>query len=189
VQVVKLGGSLATSSELKGWLARIHAHGGGRLVVVPGGGPFADQVRSMQARCHFDDNTAHVMALHAMDQYGLMLCGLQRGLMAATDVTQIKRILADGNVPVWLPACWMTDHPALPTGWDITSDSIAAWLAGEIGAAHLLLVKYQPVQETDLQALLHAGIIDAGFRQFVDNAHFGWSILGKTDYADWSMQE
>src|SRR5215510_16371000 len=69
VTVVKLGGSYAHAAELKPWLAAIAACAG-HVVLVPGGGPFADAVREAQARMGFDDRVAHRMALTAMAQYG-----------------------------------------------------------------------------------------------------------------------
>jgi aspartokinase-like uncharacterized kinase len=75
IMVVRLGGSHAFSPWLRPWLAAIRAAAGG-VVVVPGGGPFADAVRLAQTAMGFDDLAAHRMALLAMAQYGLALAGL-----------------------------------------------------------------------------------------------------------------
>ncbi|MCG8046554.1 MAG: hypothetical protein N0C89_17320 [Candidatus Thiodiazotropha endolucinida] len=72
--VVKLGGSLFNSADLRDWLAVLAK--AGSLVIVPGGGPFADQVRLAQRLWQIDDSSAHLMALLAMEQFGRMLCGL-----------------------------------------------------------------------------------------------------------------
>ena len=101
--VVKLGGSLAFAPALTEWLAALAASGG-RVVLVPGGGPFADQVRDAQRRRRFDDATAHRMALLAMEQYGLMLCGLHPALHPAKSRAEIRRLRREGLVPVWLPS-------------------------------------------------------------------------------------
>ena len=45
--VVKLGGSFAFSVHLRAWIEAIAACAG-RVVIVPGGGPFADTVRAAQ---------------------------------------------------------------------------------------------------------------------------------------------
>ena len=44
-----------------------------RIVVVPGGGPFADAVRDFDRSLGLSPHTAHWMALLAMDQYGHVL--------------------------------------------------------------------------------------------------------------------
>ena len=51
--VVKLGGSVVRSSELQSWLDAI-AQGAGRIVVVPGGGALADEVRAATARLYLE---------------------------------------------------------------------------------------------------------------------------------------
>src|SRR5215470_16853240 len=159
--VIKLGGSLAFSPDLKEWITAI-AHCAGRVVIVPGGGPFADQVRAAQARMGFDDRTAHRMALLAMEQYGCAIKSLHKALSLADSPDAIRRGLASGEVPVWLPLRMARDVTDIPQSWDVTSDSLAAWLAGKIGAARLLLVKQvEPAHGT-------ARVADLAERDIVD---------------------
>jgi len=158
--VVKLGGSLAFAPALTAWLAALAA-GGGRAVLVPGGGPFADQVRDAQRRRPFDDATAHRMALLAMEQYGLMLCGLHPALRPAASRAEIARLRRQGLVPVWLPSAMALGRPEIAESWDVTSDSLAAWLAGTLGLRHLVLVKSAPPPEpATAERLVAAGYID-----------------------------
>ncbi len=82
ISIVKLGGSLARSERLTAWLDSL-AEAAGEVVVVPGGGPFAERVREMQQRWRFDDPTAHHLALLAMEQFGRMLAVLRPGLAPA----------------------------------------------------------------------------------------------------------
>jgi len=158
--VVKLGGSLAFAPALTEWLAALAA-GSGRVVLVPGGGPFADQVRDAQRRRPFDDATAHRMALLAMEQYGLMLCGLHPALRPAASRASIARLCRQGLVPVWLPSAMALGRPEIAESWDVTSDSLAAWLAGTLGLRHLVLVKSAPPPEpATVERLVTAGYID-----------------------------
>src|ERR1700729_1518151 len=101
--VVKLGGSFAYSDYLRDWIEALAACAG-RVVIVPGGGPFADVVRSTQPRMGFDDVAAHHMALLAMEQYGRALVSLNSLLSLADSADAIHRDLAVGRVPVWMPA-------------------------------------------------------------------------------------
>src|SRR5260370_35911398 len=66
--VVKLGGSFAFSAILTDWI-RTLASCAGRVVIVPGGGPFADAVRTAQLRMGFDHRAAHLMSIPAMVEY------------------------------------------------------------------------------------------------------------------------
>ena len=137
--VVKIGGSLAYAAELPAWLAALALHGGGRVVIVPGGGPFADLVRRAQAHQGYADASAHAMALLAMAQYGLMMAGIEGRLVAAAGLSQIREVLAAGRVPVWIPG--PDGAPGVRASWEVSSDSLALWVAGQMGATDLALVK------------------------------------------------
>ena len=130
--IVKLGGSHANGPHIKDWLAAIAAEAGA-IVIVPGGGPFADAVRSAQASMGYDDSAAHAMALMAMAQFGRALMSLNPALRMTASRSAISRALKDGKVPVWSPET-MARAAALPETWALTSDSLAAWLAGALGA-------------------------------------------------------
>jgi 5-(aminomethyl)-3-furanmethanol phosphate kinase len=182
--VVKLGGSLAFDPALKVWLRVLTEIGGGRVVIVPGGGPFADTVREEQNRLGFDDATAHRMALHAMTQYGLMLAALAPGLTTAASEDVMHDVLRDGGVPVWLPVAMTIDNPDIPESWDITSDSLAAWLARRLDADILLLVKCCAVPDSSATPfdLQRRGIVDAAFPEFMRGARFPVLALHKDQH-------
>jgi dihydroneopterin aldolase len=183
VTVVKLGGSFATARELPDWLDAL-ASVAGRVVVVPGGGPFADAVRDAQARMRFDDRAAHHMALLAMEQYGIALAGLRPGLRPAPTMAAIRQALREQAVPVWSPTGMVLAADAIPSSWDVTSDSLAAWLAGQIGAARVLLVKRAAVTgPLDAERLAAAGIVDAAFPRFLQASGATPMIMGPSDHA------
>ena len=119
--VVKVGGGVGDA------LPDVCAALAGRrsLLVVPGGGRFADAVRDADGRFGLHAHTSHRMAILAMEQYGWLLSDLIPG------------------VPVLLPAGLPLDE--LPASWDVTSDSIAAWVAHRVGADRLVLVKSREV--------------------------------------------
>ncbi|MDE3176895.1 MAG: aspartate kinase [Pseudomonadota bacterium] len=166
VAVLKLGGAQARGGRLRGWLDAISRHAG-RLVVVPGGGPFADVVRATQAEIGFDDAAAHEMALAAMRQFGRALQSLAAGFELADSEASLRDALARGQTPIWSPAP-MALAAKLPASWDITSDSLAAWLAGELGAERLILVKHgAPGSAADLAA---RGVVDPAFPAYLGAA-------------------
>ena len=139
--IVKFGGSFAGSTHLRDW-TKAFVRCAGRIVLVPGGGPFADVVRSTQSDIGFDDRAAHHMALLAMEQYGQALVSLNGVFAAANSRDAIHGALTAGRVPVWMPTRMALDAVDLAPSWNVTSDSLAAWLAGRIGAHKLFLVKH-----------------------------------------------
>lgn len=155
--IVKLGGSLADTADLQSWLGVLACFGGGRVIIVPGGGPFADQVRRSQDLWGFNDRTAHRMALLAMDQYGLMMTGIRSDLKPAASAAALEQVLSQAGVAVWLPSAMTTDNPSIPESWDLTSDSLAAWLANALNAKMLLLVKSVQLSESVITAVKMSG--------------------------------
>jgi aspartokinase-like uncharacterized kinase len=122
--VVKLGGSL--SSRVPD-LVPVLLASGRPLFIVPGGGIFADAVRKYQV----DDDSAHWMAIASMDQYGWFIAS--QGIMVTAHLQVPDRPV------VFLPYCSLRQHDPLPHSWDVTSDSIAAWVANLLGLDLLLL--------------------------------------------------
>jgi aspartokinase-like uncharacterized kinase len=181
--VVKLGGSYAFSTHLKDWIDAI-ALCAGRVVVAPGGGPFADAVREAQQKMGLDDRAAHHMALLAMEQYGCALASLGRRLVPAASATGIRRVLLDGGVPVWSATRMALGAKDIPWSWDVTSDSLAAWLAGRIGAKRVLLVKHVQPSADLLRAedLVARGIIDPAFPRFLGASGAEAFIAGTTEH-------
>ncbi|MGH8709894.1 MAG: aspartate kinase [Burkholderiales bacterium] len=169
---------------MRRWLKELAEAGQGKVVIVPGGSFFADWVRAAQKRWGFDDAAAHAMGLRAMEQYGLMLCGMQKGLVLARTETEIRKVLHENQVPVWLPVQTLAAEDLSPS-WDVTSDSLAAWLARCLAAERLVLVKSCPLPkgEMDMTELSRKGIVDAAFPGFVDAAVFDVWLVNREDYA------
>jgi aspartokinase-like uncharacterized kinase len=163
--VVKLGGSLADKATLRPLLAELGAIRY-PIVVVPGGGPFADAVRTAQAHHGFSDLAAHRMALLAMAQYGLMLADLAPKawcLAWSAEAVQGELTRPTATPIVWLPDP-SRDALELEASWDVTSDTLALWLAARLSARRLVLVKSCPCPASrDLPALTAAGIVDTAF--------------------------
>ena len=160
--VVKLGGSTAGQEEMQRWIhALITATF--PLIIVPGGGPFADQVRLSQKRLAYSDEAAHAMAILAMDQFGIAISERHERLQSVRSITEIKEALAIGRIPVWLPSSMTIGAADITCSWDVTSDSLSAWLCGQLCVDALLLIK-QTDEYRDysrVSDLADAGIVDA----------------------------
>ena len=136
--VVKVGGGLgggAGDDALRA-LCRTLGEAGQRhpLLVVPGGAVFADAVREADRRFALPATTSHHMAVLGMEQFGWLLSELIPGAVRSGQVRATDR-----RTTVLLPAALALD--GLPASWRVTSDSIAAWVAGRAGAGRLVLVK------------------------------------------------
>jgi aspartokinase-like uncharacterized kinase len=180
--VVKIGGSLSHDPLLREWLTQLWELGGGRVVIVPGGGDFADKVRQYQSEWRFDDLAAHNMCLLAMTQYAILMQGVLPELMLAANEDRIRRALREGRVAVWVPTGLMRDTPDSMTNWDTTSDSLAAWLSTTLNAERLMVVKSCPVDTgAPLETLAAAGVLDSGFVDYVSEANYVVELFNKSD--------
>ena len=180
--VVKIGGSLSHDPALRGWLTELADVGGGRVVIVPGGGDFADKVRQYQAEWRFNDLAAHNMCLLAMTQYALMMQGLLPELVLASSEAKVRRALRDGRVAIWVPTALMRDEPDAMSNWDTTSDSLAAWLSTVLNAERLIVVKSCPIElGAPIEALASSGIVDRRFLGYVEDANYLVEFFNKDD--------
>jgi 5-(aminomethyl)-3-furanmethanol phosphate kinase len=181
--IVKLGGSHALQPHLRSWLTAL-AECGRRVIVAPGGGPFADEVRRAQKKMAFNNRTAHHMALLSMEQFGLAICSLEPRLVPAASLRALRAELRAGRTPVWMAAKLALAASELEQSWDLTSDSLAAWLAGRIGAKLVALVKHGApfVDASDLESLVARGIVDPLFPRYLKAGHAEAVFLGPTDH-------
>jgi len=181
--VVKLGGSLAESAELPYWLHACATAGAGRVVIVPGGGPWADEVRILQAQQGFGDGRAHRLALRAMEAYGRVLARMQPRLVPAANIAAIRDVLAGAGVAVWMPHDMVVAEASIAQNWDVTSDSLAAWLAHQLGASGLLLVKSLANVEpqVSIAEMAERGWVDKSFPRYASGP-FTVHVLGKADH-------
>jgi aspartokinase-like uncharacterized kinase len=194
--VVKVGGGLGRGAGDDALRALCNTFGelGERhpLLVVPGGGDFTDAVRDYDRRFGLRATTSHRMAILGMEQFGWLLCDLIPGAGRCADLAEAAG-LADGRTTVLLPARLPLD--ALPASWLLTSDSIAAWVAGQVGADRLVLVKGvdglfaewpargQPLARmtvTELAALRPGGV-DAYLPAALERASFETWVIGGRD--------
>jgi len=186
--VVKLGGSLLGSPELPYWLETLIKISDGKVVIVPGGGVFADAVREAQQRTNVSDAVAHELALIAMDQFGLLLAGINPKLVTASSELEIAERGWQHRAIVWLPSQMTLADDSIPRNWQVTSDSLSVWLANKISAEQLILVKSQSLERystpssVPVRALIEDGLIDSGFADFVSGAQYQTRIVNKADY-------
>jgi aspartokinase-like uncharacterized kinase len=139
--VVKVGGSLAEDTAVLERLCRelsclAETH---RVVVVPGGGEFADTVRKLDKNFNLENTVAHKMAILAMDQYGLLLSSIAPNSVVSISLEEINKSIR-GVLPILLPSTHMFREDPLEHSWDVASDSISAYFASLLHAEKLVLV-------------------------------------------------
>ncbi len=164
--VVKIGGGLLVAEGLAG-LRRGCAEAAALarhrpVLVVPGGGPFADAVRAVDAHVGLGDHLAHTLALKAMDQLGAVLRPLLDGCPVTDELTP-----PPGLALVRAESAF-GERPEIPHSWTVTSDSLAVFAAAAAGAPEAILLKPRAPAIAALTASALAALQAQGGAEFVD---------------------
>ncbi|WP_047518092.1 hypothetical protein [Methylophilus sp. Q8] len=197
--VIKLGGSVTHYDSLVQWLRLVVRWGDGKVIIVPGGGLYADAVRDFQRMRavhpdgHIDDQQAHALAIYAMDQMARSLVAMVPELALVRNPLEIAESGWQHRGLVWLPSemalntTFANEH-VLAESWDVTSDSLAAWLAWQLEAQYVLLVKSDDrlldgQMPLGLQALQSMDIVDQGLSGLLAEAKFQTYVVHQSEYA------
>jgi aspartokinase-like uncharacterized kinase len=140
--IVKIGGSLVSfPGKLRALCARLgQVSKSQKLLVVPGGGEFADTVREADKRFVLSQAASHQMAILAMDQYGFLLSDLIWNSCTAYKVEDVLKAWHSNKLPVFLPSQFLLDDDFLENSWDVTSDSIAVYIGSRMQIDKVVLV-------------------------------------------------
>lgn len=207
--VCKIGGSLLDAGLAPPLVARLRRASPGRgILALAGGGAAADRVRRRHRAGELDASSAHWAAIRTMDGNALRLaggCGPRlplvtgaagpgaRGWPPAGRWRRAGGGDAGGGLAVLAPSPLLRAEDPLPHGWHVTGDSIAAWIAGHLGASRLVLLKARgrvspksPGRTGSDAPTLRAaraagdGLVDAHLPSLVADAAFGtWIVDGR----------
>jgi aspartokinase-like uncharacterized kinase len=155
VTLIKVGGSLLDWPELPRRLIRfLELRRAGerefRPVLLCGGGPFAESVRRLDRTHHLGDYAAHRLAIQAMDLASTVLLCLLPGALGIDRVEGLEGEMAPDEIPLLIPSLILDEMESrqanpLPPSWDVTSDTLAAWIASQLSARSLVLLKSAPL--------------------------------------------
>lgn len=175
IRVVKVGGSLFDlpdlGERLREWLARQRpAHN----VLIAGGGPLVEQIRTWHADEPIEDAAAHWMCIDLLTVTAHMLHAWMPEIPLVEDDCLLCQRVGEPGATIFGPAPWMRhSEPGLPgtwlpSSWETTSDSIAGRLAAALLADEFVLMKSAlPRRKTsrELSALAAVGYIDSVLAQ------------------------
>ncbi|RZP22528.1 MAG: hypothetical protein EVA26_03405 [Burkholderiaceae bacterium] len=159
---------------MKIWIKFITDHFKGRAIIIPGGGLFANHIRSVQKNYNLEDDIAHDMALYSMSQMGLLISSIDRtNLHFCKTKNEIDRVIAKNKVPIIGTFDFLKKRIDSPNkNWSITSDSMALLISEELQLNTVLIVKscwYSfinskiALNQPKVNKLVSLGILDASF--------------------------
>ena len=134
-QVVKIGGSLFPEYAID--LAKRLKNTGS--VIVLGGGEFANLIRRYDSEMEFSDEANHWTAIDCMEIIAKLVNDKVDSARLAYTLDEVREISDEGFTPIFVVSEFLREEDPFECSWDVTSDSIAAYVAHLLNA-NLLIV-------------------------------------------------
>ena len=134
-QVVKIGGSLFPNHaiDLANKLKNTNS------CIILGGGEFANLIRKYNNEQDFSDEVNHWAAIDCMDIVAKLVNDKVDSAKLAYSIEEVKQISKEGLTPIFVVSRFLKTEDPFECSWDVTSDSIAAYVANILNA-NLLIV-------------------------------------------------
>ncbi|MFX0024064.1 MAG: hypothetical protein ACFE9S_17180 [Candidatus Hermodarchaeota archaeon] len=110
-----------------------------KIILIPGGGSFANFIRKIYSELKFTEEIAHWMGIISMNYNGLELNKKFPNLPAIENLEKLKEM--EKIFCIFLPYEFLKENDNLPHSWDVTSDSISLFIAKELELNECFLIK------------------------------------------------
>ena len=134
-QVVKIGGSLFPDNAIQ--LAK-KLENTDSLIIL-GGGEFANLIRKYDSSQSFSGEVTHYTAIDCMDIIAKLVNDKVDSTKLAYTLDEAVAISDEGYTPIFIVSDFLIEEDPFECSWDVTSDSIAAYVSHSLNA-NLLIV-------------------------------------------------
>lgn len=150
VTVVKIGGSLFPKYTKK--LCECLIESDEKVVLVNGGGCLANNLREINAYNNLSDDVNHWNAIMCMDILGNCIADINENIETVSTLDKIDDVHNRGKIPLILTYDLLSKEDPLEHSWDVTSDSIACWIANKINAKLLILTNVDGIYRGNISS-------------------------------------
>jgi aspartokinase-like uncharacterized kinase len=168
--VVKVGGSLLDLPDLPARLENFLADFSRPCpVVLVGGGDVVEQIRKWDRAYALGEEASHWIALQALTITAMVLERAAPILERVESRHDLPRVWGRKKVPLYDAHRFIRDvdghsREPLPRRWRVTSDSIAARMASELGAPEVILLKSVSLEDgLSMEEAARRGFVDPHF--------------------------
>ena len=185
---------------------------GQNCLFVIGGGEFANLIRKYDREIEFSDDVTHETAIDSMD----ILAKLLNDKLAFTEISytidEAKSIADSNRIPIMICSEILKENEPFKHSWDVTSDSIAAYIASLLDAKLLIATNVNGIytkdpslsdaeliseidvnelltfDESSIDLMLPALLIEYGLDCYVVNGEYHERVLSIMNNGDCSFE-
>ena len=170
-----------------------------------GGGEFANLIRKYDAEQEFSQEVNHWTAIDCMDIMAKLVDDKVESAKLAFTVDEIEEISNEGFTPIFIVSQFLKTEDPFECSWDVTSDSIAAYVAHLLNAKLLIVTNVNGIytqeptepgstfiskidattlltfRESSIDVMLPSLLLEFGANCYVVNGKFPERVLSLID--------
>jgi len=164
--IVKIGGSWLKNPKLPLLINFLQKFAKEKIVLVVGGGVFAETVRNVYKSNKMTEETGHILAMKATEIFAYYLKSINPDIRITNRVTNfIKK-----NLNLWLPTEKLSFEKKFQKNWESTSDSIATWLYTNNKSKGVVFIKalgFENEEKEKVKDLQKKKILDRNVKNYI----------------------
>ncbi len=164
--IVKIGGSWLKNPKLPVLINSLQKFSKQKIVLVVGGGVFAETVRSVYTSIKMKQETGHILAMKATEIFAYYLKSINPNISITFKISNffVKKL------NLWLPTEILSYEAKFEKNWESTSDSIATWLYSNTKSKGVIFIKslsFLNEEKLKLKDLQKKNIMDLNVKKYI----------------------
>ncbi|CAB3287396.1 [5-(aminomethyl)furan-3-yl]methyl phosphate kinase [Methanocaldococcus lauensis] len=139
MHIVKIGGSLTYDAKpLLKTLKDYAKENNKNIVIIPGGGEFANVVRKIDKFLNLSNSLSHKLAIKCMDLIGEIYSEIGN-IKAYDTLFNLKREINKEKIAILLPSKILISTDISEHSWDVTSDSLSLYIGNLLDVKEIII--------------------------------------------------
>ncbi|MCQ6253602.1 [5-(aminomethyl)furan-3-yl]methyl phosphate kinase [Methanocaldococcus sp.] len=139
MHIVKIGGSLTYDAKpLLKTLKNYAKKNNKNIVIIPGGGEFANVVRKIGKSLNLSNSLSHKLAIKCMDLIGEIYSEIGN-IKAYDTLFDLKREIKKEKIAILLPSKILISTDISEHSWDVTSDSLSLYIGNLLDVKEIII--------------------------------------------------
>ena len=143
--VIKVGGSLFPEDTIEFCKTLV----GKKVIIICGGGDFANKIREYDANVGFSNTATHKTAISCMDIIGMLVADKIDDAEAVYSLEDAKKAVNNGKLPILMPSRLFEYLDPLEHSWGVTSDSISVYISWLLKAKILIVTNVDGIYDRE----------------------------------------